>query len=375
MYRLLTIAVVAATLASCSRPQQQTDMQTADTSWVAPDKMELYTLTNASGAKATITNFGGKVVSLWVPDKSGKLGDVVLGYDSIEQYPGGNAYFGALIGRCGNRVARGTFTLDGQTYHLAINNGVNSLHGGPGGFHNVLWRGNLHHTDQGDELELTYLSKDGEEGYPGNLLARVTYRLTADNTLAIDYTATTDKPTVVNLSHHSFFNLAGEGNGDILNHQLEIFADYYSPVDTSLIPLGAPASVEGTPFDFRKPYTVGARINNRDEQLKNGRGYDHNYVLSKAADTFGLAARVYEPTSGRVMEVWTDEPGLQFYAGNFLDGKDKGKGGKAYNFRTALCLEAQHYPDSPNHPDYPSVTLRPGETYRQTTHYKFSVKK
>lgn len=336
--------------------------------------MELYTLTNSSGMKVTITNFGGKVVSLHVPDKNGKLADVVLGYDSISQYPDGNPYFGALIGRFGNRIAGGQYTLNGETVELAKNNGPNALHGGPGGFHNVLWKAKPFTDANGQGLELSYESRDGEEGYPGHLRVQVIYLLSENNELVIAYDATTSKPTVVNMTHHSFFNLRGEGNGDILGHQFELFAAHYLPVDSTLIPTGEIRSVKGTPFDFLKPHAAGERIAAEDIQLKYGNGYDHCWVVSQSfPGEMVLVARVTEPESGRVMELLTTEPGLQFYSGNFLSGKDKGKGGKSYEFRSGFCLEAQHYPDSPNKPQFPSTVLKPNEHYNQRTIYRFGV--
>lgn len=358
---------VVAIIAACTPPKNNDAMQSADP--YINLRAQTDTLINAHGMMAVITPYGGKVISLLVPDRNGRLGDVVLGYDSVEQYPGGNPYFGALIGRFGNRIARGRFSLNDKTYQLPINNGVNSLHGGPRGFHNQMWAKAATHDNQ---LVLTYLSKDGEEGYPGNLNAQVTYTVTDDNELMIEYEATTDQPTIVNLTHHSFFNLAGAGVGDILNHELMIQADQFTPVDSGLIPLGELRPVKGTPFDFTKPALIGSRINVDDEQLKNGKGYDHNWVLNKDQE-FSLAATVKEPTSGRIMEVWTTEPGLQFYSGNFLDGRDVGKGGVAYRFRTAFCLEAQHFPDSPNQPQYPSTVLNPGVVYRQKTVYRFKT--
>lgn len=338
------------------------------------NRMELYTLTNSNGMKATITNFGGKVVSLMVPDKNGKLADVVLGYDSIAQYPGGNPYFGAIIGRFGNRIAGGLFTLDGEEFKLATNNGSNALHGGPGGFHNVLWKARPFKNEVGEGLELTYESRDGEEGYPGHLRATVIYLLSNENELIIAYDATTSKPTVVNMTHHSFFNLKGEGNGDILGHQFEIFAEKYLPVDSTLIPTGEIRSVKDTPFDFLKPHTAGERINGNDIQLKYGNGYDHCWVINQAfPGEMVLMARVTEPESGRTMELLSTEPGLQFYSGNFLSGKDIGKGGKSYEFRSAFCLEAQHYPDSPNKPEFPSTVLKPNDHYNQRTIYRFGI--
>ncbi len=328
-------------------------------------------LSNTNGLTATLTPYGGKVISLWIPDRNGNLGDVVLGYDSASEYPAGNPYFGALIGRYGNRIGKGQFSIDGTAYQLATNNGANALHGGDGGFHNVMWTVKEATTNS---VTLAYTSKDGEEGYPGTLQAKVTYTITDSSELIIDYEATTDKTTIVNLTHHSFFNLAGEGVNDILNHELQILADAFTPVDEGLIPTGELKSVAGTPFDFNKPTAIGARIDQDDIQLKYGKGYDHNWVLRRTGEGLSLAAVVSEPTSGRVMEVWTTEPGLQFYSGNFLDGTDAGKNGNKYPFRSAFCLEAQHFPDSPNKPEFPSTLLRPGQIYTQKTVYRFLTK-
>lgn len=332
--------------------------------------IQAFDLINPSGLRLTVTNYGGKIMSLMVPDKEGKLDDIVLGYDSLSQYPSGNPYFGALIGRYGNRIAKGNFVLDNKPYQLALNNGANALHGGPHGFHQVLWQAE---PIGKNKIELHYLSKDGEEGYPGNLSVKVTYTLTDENELMIDYEATTDRETIVNLTHHSFFNLAGAGNNSILNHELLINASSFCPVDTTLIPTGELKNVNGTPFDFLTPHTIGERINEPDDQLKFAKGYDHNWVLNKKGNELSLAARVTDPASGRVMEVWTTEPGLQFYSGNFLDGSDIGKGNKKYGYRSAFCLEAQHFPDSPHRPHFPSTVLKPGETYRQKTIYRFRV--
>jgi aldose 1-epimerase len=299
--------------------------------------------------------------------------DVVLGYDKLDDYIKDTPYFGALIGRYGNRIAKGKFTLDGKEYTLAVNNGPNALHGGLKGFDKVVWEPKILATPNGPSLELTYVSKDGEEGYPGTLSVKAVYTLTDDNALKLEYTATTDKDTVVNLTHHSYFNLAGKG--DILNHEVMMPADKFTPVDSTLIPTGELKPVDGTPFDFRTPTAIGARIKQDDEQLKFGGGYDHNWVINKPMGQLGLMARVYEPTTGRVMEVWSTEPGLQFYSGNFLDGKNTGKGGWVYQFRNGFCMEPQHYPDSPNQPNFPSVVLKPGQVYQNTILYKFSVKK
>jgi aldose 1-epimerase len=300
---------------------------------------------------------------------------VVLGFDSIDGYLMRTSYFGVLVGRYGNRIAKGRFTLNGVEYKLATNNGENSLHGGVKGFNKAVWKVRDVSDGQSPRLELTYLSKDGEEGYPGNLSVTVVYTLTDSNELRIDYSATTDKDTVVNLTNHSYFNLAGQGEGDILGHELTLFAGKFTPSDKVLIPTGELRSVEGTPFDFRKPVAIGARIGQNDEQLKFGGGYDHNFVLSSGGGALALAARVYEPKTGRVMEVLTTEPGIQFYTGNFLDGTLSGKGGKAYAKRSGFCLETQHFPDSPNHPQFPSTVLRTGGRYQTTTVYRFSVSK
>jgi aldose 1-epimerase len=333
------------------------------------EAVDLYTLINSRGMEAAISTYGGVVVSLKVPDRTGAPGDVVLGFDNLEGYLKPNPYFGAIVGRYGNRIAHGQFTLDGVEYVLAKNNGENSLHGGIRGFDKRLWT--ARHGRQ--TLELTYLSKDGEEGFPGNLSTTVTYTLTDNNELRVDYSATTDKDTVVNLTNHSYFNLAGQGNGDVLGHQVTIFADRFTPVDKTMIPTGELRNVQGTPFDFRRPHAIGERINTGDEQLQLGRGYDHNFVLNRTGSGLELAARVSEPKTGRVLEVLTTEPGVQFYTANFLDGTLTGKGGKAYGPRSAFCLETQHFPDSPNKPDFPSVVLKPNGRYRTTTVYRFST--
>jgi aldose 1-epimerase len=330
--------------------------------------VDLYTLTNASGMQVKIITYGGAVVSLTAPDKAGKFGDVTLGLDNLEDYRAHTAHFGSLIGRYGNRIGKAQFTLDGKTYTLDKNNGENSLHGGKGGFDTRVWNAR----EVNGALELTYVSKDGEEGFPGTLTAKAVYTLTDKNELKIDYTATTDKPTIVNLTNHAYFNLAGEG--DVLQHQVMISADRYTPVDAGLIPTGELKPVAGTPFDFRKSTAIRARIGQvADQQIKLGNGYDHNFVLNRTSPALSKAAEVYEPKSGRVMEVWTTEPGLQFYTGNFLDGSLKGKG-RTYGFRSGFCMETQHYPDSPNKPAFPSVVLRPGQTYRTSTVYRFSAR-
>lgn len=334
--------------------------------------IDLYTLTNLHGMQVGITNYGGRVVSIQVPDRSGQMADVVLGFDDLQGYLGDNPFFGAIVGRYANRIAKGRFTLDGVEYKLPVNDGPNSLHGGLKGFDKRVWTAQEITTPQ-PALELTYLSKDGEEGYPGDLNVKVVYTLTDDNELKIDYSATTDKDTVLNLTNHSYFNLAGAGNGDILKQVIMINADRFTPVDATLIPTGELREVAGTPFDFRQPTAIGARINADDQQLKFGKGYDHNFVLNREGSGLVLAARVTDPESGRVLEVLTTQPGLQFYTGNFLDGTIHGKGGKVYGHRSAFCLETQHFPDSPNHPSFPSTELKPGETYHEVTVFKFST--
>jgi aldose 1-epimerase len=368
MQRLLIL--LCAVALACNPKKQEGSVAASKADSV---RLDVLTLQNSNGMRMTVTNLGGKITSLWVPDKDGVLANVVLGYDSVEKYIAGNPYFGAMIGRFGNRIAKGRFSLDGKEYKLATNNGANALHGGPGGFHNVYWKLRPFKNNGVDAIEMLYKSVDGEEGYPGTLDVKVVYTLTDQNELVIEYEATTDKATIVNLTHHSFFNLAGEGNGDILDHELTINADLFTPVDAGLIPTGEQRSVTGTPFDFLKPHKIGERIDQADEQLKLGKGYDHNWIINRKGE-LSIAATVMEPTSGRVMEVWTTEPGLQFYSGNFLDGKDVGPSGKAYPFRSGFCLEAQHYPDSPNHPEFPTTVLKPGELYMQKTVYKFSTK-
>jgi len=334
--------------------------------------VDLYTLKNSQGMEARITNYGGIVVSLKVPDRHGKFEDVVLGCETLADYLKGHPHFGALVGRYGNRIARGKFKLDGVEYSLAINNGANSLHGGLKGFDKVVWAATPLTTANGPALQLQYTSRDGEEGFPGNLAVTAVYTVTEDNALKLEFTATTDKKTVCNLTHHSYFNLAAKGN--VLDHVVQINADTFTPVDGGLIPTGELRSVGGTPLDFRKPLPIGQGIDSDHEQVKLGAGYDHNWVLNHAAGTLGLAAIVEEPASGRTLEVWTTEPGTQFYTGNFLDGKLCGKGGWRYQRREGFCFEPQHYPDSPNKPQFPSTELNPGETYRNTIIYKFGVR-
>lgn len=334
----------------------------------------IYFLTNTNNVTVAITNFGGRIVGLTVPDKKGQATDIVLGYDSLDHYLNKpEAYFGALIGRYGNRIAKAQFKLNDTLYQLAANNGPNSLHGGPKGFHNQVWTVDSH---QSNQLVLSYLSKDGEEGYPGNLQVKVTYTLTESNELKIDYEATTDKATVVNLTNHAYYNLNGQGDSTITNHELTIFASKFSAVDSTLIPVGAPVPVSGTPFDFTSPKLIGKDIAADHIQIKNGLGYDHNFVLDKKSpNALSKAAFVYAPSTGITMEVFTTEPAIQFYSGNFLDGSLVGKKNKNYPYRSAFCLETQHYPDAPNQPEFPSTQLLPGGKYTSTTIYQFGIKK
>ena len=338
----------------------------------------LYSLVNASGAQLDVTNYGGTITRIVVPDRSGKMADVVLGYNTLDEYVQDSPYFGCIIGRYGNRIANGLFTLDGTTYQLEKNDKPGDipchLHGGLKGFDKRVWQAMPLIENGIVGIKLSYLSPDGEGGYPGNLEAEVTYWWNNNNELNIEYKATTDKATPVNLTQHSYFNLRGEGSGDILGHELTIQAEKYTPVTAGLIPTGEITAVAGTPFDFTKSHRIGERIGNDHQQLKFGKGYDHNWVLKRQSDGIELAASVFEPTTGRVLEVWTTEPGLQFYSGNFLDGHLTGKSGQAYAFRNGFCLETQHYPDSPNQPNFPSTTLKPGEVYKTTTIYKFKTK-
>ena len=335
--------------------------------------VQLYTLRNSHGMQVKLTNFGAITVSILVPDKKGHLADVVLGFDNLAGYLENKPYFGATVGRFANRIANGAFTLDGKRYSLPINNGPNSLHGGIKGFNKVVWSAKPLDNKTRPGVTFTYLSKDGEEGYPGDLTTTVTYTLNDSNELAIDYEATTDKPTPINLTNHSYFNLAGEGNGDILGHVLMIPSQQFTPVDKNLIPIGKVATVKGTPLDFTKPTAVGERINDSYQQIVFAGGYDHNFVVGGNGKDLQLVGRMYEPVSGRVLEVLTTEPGMQFYSGNFLDGTVIGKHGHAYPKRSAFSVETQHYPDSPNHPEFPSTILRPGQKFHSKTVFKFSV--
>ncbi len=366
----------AAAPAAAPAPTAEANTTMSRTSFgTLPDgtALELFTLKNASGMEVIVTNYGGIITSLKVPDRSGKIDDVTLGYDSIDGYLKSSPYFGAIIGRYGNRIGKAQFELDGKTYKLPANDGPNTLHGGVKGFDKVVWQAEPFEREGERGIVFTYVSPDGEEGFPGTLTSRVTYTLTDKNELAFDYHATTDKPTVVNLTQHAYFNLAGDGSGDVLGHELTINADRYTPVSATLIPMGELAGLEGTPLDFRTKTAIGARIDAAHEQLKRAGGYDHNYVLNKQGEGLTLAARVEEPKTGRVMEVHTTEPGIQFYSGNFLDGSITGKQGHVYNKRNGFCLETQHYPDSPNQPSFPTTTLKPGEEYQSRTVYTFST--
>lgn len=380
--QLLAIAAMVSFTISCSSPSSKVNaesildldgLKTAYSNTVNNQQTGIYFLTNTNKVTVAITNYGGRVVALTVPDKKGELTDIVLGYDSLNHYLNKpEAYFGALIGRYGNRIAKGSFKINDTAYQLSLNDGPNTLHGGPKGFHNQVWEVVSFKPNQ---LVLSYLSKDGEEGYPGNLKVKVIYTLTNDNELKIDYDATTDKTTVVNLTNHAYFNLNGQGAPTITDHELTIYASHYSAVDTTLIPVGEPIPVKGTPFDFTSAKIIGKDIDAAHEQIKNGKGYDHNFVLDKkSSKELVKAAEVFAPSSGISMEVFTTEPAIQFYSGNFLNGSLVGKKGKNYPYRSAFCLETQHYPDAPNQPAFPSTQLAPGETYQTSTIYKFGVK-
>lgn len=391
-WTLLSLIALGISLSGCGQPTSEAGSTSAPKTEMAakgvepklkkesfgklPDGTEVdsYTLTNKNGVEVKITNYGATVTSIKVPDRSGKLDDVTLGYDSIDGYLAKNPHMGSLAGRYANRIANGEFKLGGKTITLAKNNGPNHLHGGPNGFYKQIWKASDASNKEGIAVRMTYLSKDGEENYPGNLDVTVTYTLTEQNELKIDYLATTDKETVVNLTNHSYFNLAGAGSGDVLGHQLKINAKNTTEIDKTLIPTGKLSPVAGTPFDFGKLTAIGARINDTNEQLQIGKGYDHNFVLDTGGKLDAQAVEVYEPTTGRVMEVFTDQPGVQLYTANHLDGSIIGKGGKAYKQRGAFCLETQHHPDSPNKPNFPSTALKPGEKYQTTTIYKFSAR-
>ncbi|HET9373108.1 MAG TPA: aldose epimerase family protein [Vicinamibacterales bacterium] len=383
--RSLLVAVIAAGLAAgCSSEEGSSTTVQKPSSRLAltpygktPDGqvIEVITLNNNRGVEMSVMTYGGTILSLKTPERRGQSGDIVLGFDSLESYFDKSPYFGCLIGRYCNRIAKGRFTLDGTPYQLPINNDPNSLHGGTTGWDKVVWKADTFQNAMGQGVVLTHVSPDGDQGYPGKVTADVTYTLTDDGRLVVDYHAVTDKPTVINLTQHSYFNLSAGASADILGHQLMLNADRYTPVDETLIPTGEIAAVEGTPFDFRTPTAIGARINQDHEQLKRGKGYDHNWVLTRQGDGLMPAARVVDPASGRTLDISTTEPGIQFYSGNFLDGTLTGKSSKTYAHRSGLCLETQHYPDSPNQPTFPSTVLRPGQEYRSQTVFRFGVQK
>lgn len=370
---ILCFAGVACVLPESEKKdmEKKTESASAFTDSLNGKKVELFTLKNNSGMEVSLTNYGATIVSILVPDKTGKNADVILGYDSIQGYYKGGAFFGCAVGRYANRIAKAKFNLNGKTYELAANNGPNSLHGGKVGFNKYVWDAK----PSGNSVEFSMTSKDGDEGYPGTLNVTLTYTLTDSNELKLDYTASTDQATVLNLSNHAYFNLAGIGSGKILDHQLQIFGNSITPVDNTLIPTGKLMPVKGTAFDFLEPHTIGERIDAKEEQIIFGGGYDHNYVLKEKDDLeLKKAAVVTEPNSGRVMTVYTTQPGVQLYTGNFLNGNEKGKG-VTYDHRTGFCLETQHFPDSPNQPQFPSVVLQPGEKWASQTIYQFSVQK
>lgn len=364
---LLTAGLVSAQAASSKAGIQKQPFGTVDGRAIT-----LYTLANSHGMEVRAMNYGGIVVSIRVPDRNGQFADVVLGHETLDGYRPNPPYFGAIVGRYANRIANGAFTLDGKTYTLPKNDGPNTLHGGTNGFDKAVWDSEALNGRTG--VAFSYLSKDGEDGFPGNLRVKVTYTLTNANALEIDYEATTDKATPINLSQHSYFNLKGEGNGDILDHEITLNAGRFTPIDKNLIPTGKLRPVKGTPLDFTRPTKIGARIEENYDQLVLAHGYDHNFVINRTGGGLVLAARVYEPTTGRTLEVSTTQPGLQFYTGNFLDGTITGKQGHVYKRHYGFCLETQHFPDSPNHPGFPSTILRPGETFREKTVFRFSAK-
>jgi aldose 1-epimerase len=374
--KMVALALIS-TLFSCSNKQQESIslLKTADfETEINGEKVSLYTLKSGNGITMQVTNYGARVVALWVPDKSGKVEDIVLGYSTIEQYINnkGERFLGSAVGPVANRIGKGQFDIDGIHYQLPLNSNGQTLHGGINGIVRVVWT--VDNVTE-NELSLSYISPDGQDGFPGNLAIKMKYVLTPENEFKITYEATTDKTTVVNLSHHSFFNLKGEGNGTILDHILTIKASHITPVNSDLIPTGEITSVEGTPFDFRTPTVIGERINEENAQLENGKGYDQNWVIDRRTENeVELVASLYEPKSGRFLEILTDQPALQFYSGNFFDGTTNGKSGKLLNFREAVALETQKYPDSPNHANFPSTLLKPGEIYTQTCIYKFSIK-
>lgn len=370
---LSVMAIIVLTLAvSCNQKGKGRAEVTKELQGTHKGKdVYLFTLTNKQGNVLKLSSFGARIVWIEVPDREGKKDNITFGFDTFEGMINGDPYFGSVVGRYANRIAKGKFTLDGVEYTLTLNNGTNSLHGGPGGWHSVVWEGEIVKKSQYPSVKFTYHSPDMEEGYPGNMHVEATYTWTDNNEIIIDYMCTTDKKTVLNITNHAYFNLHGAGNGDILDHELVIKASRFVAVDSTLIPTGELRQVAGTPFDFTTPHTVGERINEPYDQLILGKGYDHTFVLDNVEE---VDATVYDPLTGRFMEVITDQPGIQFYCGNFLNGSRIGYGGKPYNYRSGLCLETGHFPDSPNHTDFPSTVLNPGETFTSRTVYRFSVK-
>lgn len=368
----ITLVMAAVVLTSCNQQSKNKAMVKKEIHGTYKGKeVSLFTLTNSNGNVLKLSSFGARIIWIEVPDRNGKKENITFGFDTFDGMINGDPYFGSVVGRYANRIAKGKFTLDGVEYTLALNNGPNSLHGGPGGWHSVVWDGDEVRNSQSPAVKFTYHSPDMEEGYPGNMHVEVTYTWTDKDEIIIDYLCTTDKKTVLNITNHAYFNLQGAGNGDILGHELMINASRFVAVDSTLIPTGELRPVEGTPFDFKTPHTVGERIEEDYDQLKLGKGYDHTFVLDNVNE---VIATVYDPSTGRFMEVFTDQPGVQFYCGNFLNGTLKGHGGKPYIYRSGLCLETGHYPDSPNHPDFPTTVLNPGETFKSRTVYRFSVK-
>lgn len=368
----ITLVMAAVVLTSCNQQSKNKAMVKKEIHGTYKGKeVSLFTLTNSNGNVLKLSSFGARIIWIEVPDRNGKKENITFGFDTFDGMINGDPYFGSVVGRYANRIAKGKFTLDGVEYTLALNNGPNSLHGGPGGWHSVVWDGDEVRNSQSPAVKFTYHSPDMEEGYPGNMHVEVTYTWTDKDEIIIDYLCTTDKKTVLNITNHAYFNLQGAGNGDILGHELMINASRFVAVDSTLIPTGELRPVEVTPFDFKTPHTVGERIEEDYDQLKLGKGYDHTFVLDNVNE---VIATVYDPSTGRFMEVFTDQPGVQFYCGNFLNGTLKGHGGKPYIYRSGLCLETGHYPDSPNHPDFPTTVLNPGETFKSRTVYRFSVK-
>jgi aldose 1-epimerase len=371
-FLLLSLILVTVILASCNQSIKNNEMVRKDVFGTHNGKeIYLLTLTNKAGNVVRVTNFGAKINWIEIPDKNGKKDNVTFGYDTFDETLKGDMSFGSVVGRFANRIAKGKFTLDGVVYNTPVNNGPNTLHGGPAGWHSVVWNTEILKDSKFPAVKFTYVSPDMEAGFPGKVNASITYTWTDNNEIVMDYTCTTDKRTVVNVTNHAYFNLHGAGNGDILDHILTLKASAFTPIDSFMIPTGEIRPVAGTPFDFNTPHTIGERIGEKYDQLVLGHGYDHNYILDNKEE---VDVTVYEPVSGRMLEVITDQPGMQLYTGNFLDGKQIGHGGKAFNFRSGLCLESGHYPDSPNHPDFPTTVLNPGETFKSTTIYRFSVK-